>query len=183
MLHAKNPIFQLLSLAELAGFSLSWPGTSKRFAILPRGYKTFPCSAQLSKKVQLHIKTKIPTNKEIFCFKYLRCCIYHADKCYTANNCCHLSTYEQDKFRAQLSWVWKKSITFGPGSLKLRQIMDALCVSECVRVYVLVCVCVCVCACVRACVCVCSGEAELEHSLPEPWRITFAICTHFQRHI
>ena len=27
-------------------------------------------------------KTKIPTNEEISCFEYLRCCIYHA-KCLT----------------------------------------------------------------------------------------------------
>ena len=23
----------------------------------------------------------IPTDKEVSCFKYLRCCIYHANKC------------------------------------------------------------------------------------------------------
>ena len=42
-------------------------------------------------------KTKISTNKEFSCFKSLRCCINHANKCLNANNC------EQDKFRAQLS--------------------------------------------------------------------------------
>ena len=47
----------------------------------PRHYKTFLCSTQLSTKFQLLIKTKIPTNKEVPCFKFLRCCIYHADKC------------------------------------------------------------------------------------------------------
>ena len=26
-------------------------------------------------------KTRIPTNKEVYCFKPLRCCIYHANKC------------------------------------------------------------------------------------------------------
>ena len=56
--------------------------------------KLFSCSTQLSKKFQLLIITKIPTNKEVSCFKSLRRCIYHADKCYI---------YEQDKFRAQLS--------------------------------------------------------------------------------
>ena len=35
---------------------------------------------QLSSKFQLLIKTKIPTNKDISCFKSLRCCIYHVNK-------------------------------------------------------------------------------------------------------
>ena len=38
-------------------------------------------STQLSTKFQLLIKTKIPTNEEVSCFKTLRCCIYHAYKC------------------------------------------------------------------------------------------------------
>ena len=38
---------------------------------------------QLSKKFQLLIKTKIPTNEEVSCFKSLIVlyCIYHANKC------------------------------------------------------------------------------------------------------
>ena len=36
-----------------------------------RDYKTFSCSTQLSTKFQLLIKTKIPTNEEVSCFKYL----------------------------------------------------------------------------------------------------------------
>ena len=32
-------------------------------------------------KFQLLIKTKILTNKEVSCLKYLRCGIYHANKC------------------------------------------------------------------------------------------------------
>ena len=47
----------------------------------PEVIKRFSCSSQLSTKFQLLIKTRIPTNKEISCFKSLRCCIYHADKC------------------------------------------------------------------------------------------------------
>ena len=48
----------------------------------PRGYKKlFSCSTQLSMKFQLLIKNKIPTNKEVSCFKSLRCCINHANKC------------------------------------------------------------------------------------------------------
>ena len=65
----------------------------------PRGL----CSTQLSTKFQLLIKTKIPTNEKVFCFKSLRCCIYHANKCENANDCWHFNIYEQDKFRAQLS--------------------------------------------------------------------------------
>ena len=41
----------------------------------------FSCSAQLSTKFQLLIKTKIPTNEEVYCFKSLRRYIYHANKC------------------------------------------------------------------------------------------------------
>ena len=46
----------------------------------PEVIKLFSCSTQLSTKFQLLIKTKIPTNKEVSCFKSLRCCIYHANK-------------------------------------------------------------------------------------------------------
>ena len=35
----------------------------------------------ISMKFQLLIKSKMPTNKEVSCFKSLRCCIYHANKC------------------------------------------------------------------------------------------------------
>ena len=69
----------------------------------PEVIKLFSCSTQLSMKFQLLIKTKIPANKEVSCFKSLRCCIYHANKCLNANNCRHFNIYEQDKFRAQLS--------------------------------------------------------------------------------
>ena len=47
----------------------------------PEVIKLFSCSTQLSRKFQLLIKTKIPTNKEVSCFKSLRCRIYHANKC------------------------------------------------------------------------------------------------------
>ena len=43
--------------------------------------KRFSCSTQLSTKFQLLIKTKIPTNKEVYCFMSRKCCIYHAQKC------------------------------------------------------------------------------------------------------
>ena len=38
--------------------------------------KLFSCSNQLSMKFQLLIKTKIATNKQVSCFKSLRCCIF-----------------------------------------------------------------------------------------------------------
>ena len=47
----------------------------------PKVTNFLTCSTQLSTKFQLLIKTKILTNEEISCFKYLRCCIYHNNKC------------------------------------------------------------------------------------------------------
>ena len=47
----------------------------------PEVIKLFSCSTQLSTKFQLLKITKIPTNEEVYCFKSLRCCIYHANKC------------------------------------------------------------------------------------------------------
>ena len=41
----------------------------------PKVIKKISCSTQLSTEFQMLIKTKIPTNKEASCFKYLRCCI------------------------------------------------------------------------------------------------------------
>ena len=47
----------------------------------PRGYKTFfMLNSTTSTKFQLLIKSKIPTNKEVSCFKSLTCCIHHANK-------------------------------------------------------------------------------------------------------
>ena len=43
--------------------------------------KLFTCSTPLSTKFQLLLKTRIRTNKEVSCFKSLRYCIYHANKC------------------------------------------------------------------------------------------------------
>ena len=68
--------------------SISSPG--------PEVIKLFSCSTQLSSKFQLLIKTKIPTNEEVSCFKSLRCFIYHANKCQNANNFWHFIIYEQD---------------------------------------------------------------------------------------
>ena len=47
----------------------------------PEVIKLFSCSAQLSTKFQLNIKTEIPTNGEVSCVESLRCDIYHAYKC------------------------------------------------------------------------------------------------------
>ena len=53
----------------------------------PEVIKLFSCLSQLSTKFQLLIKLNIQTNEEVSCFKPLRCCIYHANKCKNANNC------------------------------------------------------------------------------------------------
>ena len=37
--------------------------------------KLVSCSIQVSTKFQLLIKTKIPTNEEVSCFKSITCCI------------------------------------------------------------------------------------------------------------
>ena len=47
----------------------------------PEVIKLFSCSTQLSTKFQLLMKTKIPTYKEVSCFKSLRSCIDHANIC------------------------------------------------------------------------------------------------------
>ena len=47
----------------------------------PEVIKYFPRSTQLSMEFQMLIKTEIPTNEEVSCFKSLRCCINHAYKC------------------------------------------------------------------------------------------------------
>ena len=61
----------------------------------PRGYKTFFMLNSTENEISTaHKNLKILTNVEDSCYKSLRCCIYHADKCYI---------YEQDKFCDQLS--------------------------------------------------------------------------------
>ena len=72
-------------------------------SIWPKVMKFFLCYTQLTTKFHPLIKTKIPTNEEVSCFKSLRCCIYHANKCKSTIDCWHFNIYEQDKFRAQLS--------------------------------------------------------------------------------
>ena len=71
--------------------------------IRPRGYKTFFMLNSTKHNFSTAHKKMIPTNKEVSCFKPLRCCIYHANKCLNANNCWHFNICEQDKFRAELS--------------------------------------------------------------------------------
>ena len=56
------------------------------------------CLAQLSMKFKLLINTKMLKNKYFFCFKTLRCYIYHANKCQNGNICWHFNIYEHDKF-------------------------------------------------------------------------------------
>ena len=60
--------------------------------------KLFSCSTQLRTKFQRFIKTKMPTNEEVSCFKSLGVFIM-----LISVNCWHFNIYELDKFRAQLS--------------------------------------------------------------------------------
>ena len=70
----RTDYYSLTKLLSLIWNKVQWkPG--------PEGIKLFSCSTQLSMKFQLLIKAKIPTNEEVSCFKSLRCCIYHANKC------------------------------------------------------------------------------------------------------
>ena len=46
----------------------------------PEVLNFFSCSPQLSTIFQLLIKIKIPTNKDVSCFKSPVYCIYHANK-------------------------------------------------------------------------------------------------------
>ena len=48
-------------------------GVVAMFCSGPAVKQMFSCSTQLSKKFQLLIKTKISTNEEVACFKFLRC--------------------------------------------------------------------------------------------------------------
>ena len=82
----------------------------------PEVIKLFSCSTQLSMKFQLLIKTKTPTNKEVSCFKSLRCCIYHADKCLNANNwhCWHFNIISRINLVLSCVEHEKSFITSGP---------------------------------------------------------------------
>ena len=49
---------------------------------MPRSYKTF--FMLISAEFELstgHNNENTDKNKEVYCFKSLRCCIYHANKC------------------------------------------------------------------------------------------------------
>ena len=52
-----------------------------KYSLGPEVIKHFSCSTQLNTKLQILIKTKIPTNEDVSCFKSLRCYTDHADKC------------------------------------------------------------------------------------------------------
>ena len=83
-----------------------------------RGYKTFPCSTQLSRKFILLINillinVKMPTIVGILTFISM---INTTSERLTARTifiCQYLSFYEQLKFSAQLSWAWKKFCNLG----------------------------------------------------------------------
>ena len=62
----------------------------------PVGYKAFSISTQLSMKFQLLIKPQMVKNKDISCYKTLKCI-------YPAINVKMPNIYKQDKFHALLS--------------------------------------------------------------------------------
>ena len=77
---------------------------------MTRGYKTcFMLNSHEHEISTAHKKTKIPTNK-----KFLALSLSDVVITMHANNCWHFNIYGHDKFRAQLSWVWKSFITSGP---------------------------------------------------------------------
>ena len=80
--------------------------------------KPFSCSTQESTKFQLLIKTIIPTNEAV-AVRLSDVVFYHA-KNVKMPTFVGILIYEQDKFCAQLSWVWKKCYNLGvrttPGS-------------------------------------------------------------------
>ena len=73
-------IFSSLSLVSLNLKTREIGHNHDSISVLdPRFYEVI--KPQLSTKFQLFIKTKIPTNKTVSCFKSFRSCIYHANKC------------------------------------------------------------------------------------------------------
>ena len=74
----------------------------------PRGYKTFLCSNQLSTEFQLLINTKIPTNEKVSALS-----ISDLVLILLINVKMSALVGKQDKFRAQLSWAWKKFYKLG----------------------------------------------------------------------
>ena len=81
----------------------------------PQVIKLFPCQTQLSRKFIMLIIVKMPTSVGILTFISM---IDRTSERLKARNffiCRYFSFYEQLKFRAQLSWAWKKFATSRPG--------------------------------------------------------------------
>ena len=47
----------------------------------PEVIKLFFMLNSTEHEISTALKNKIPTNKKVYCFEFLRCCIYHAIKC------------------------------------------------------------------------------------------------------
>ena len=62
----------------------------------------FSCLTQLTTRFHMLIKIKTLRCKESSCFKFLRCCIYHANKCLNNCYCWHYNINELDRLCAQL---------------------------------------------------------------------------------
>ena len=71
--------------------------------LMPRGYKTFLCSTQLSTKFTMLIKVKMPTIVGILTFISMINTISERLKARNFSICRYFSFYEQLIFHAQLS--------------------------------------------------------------------------------
>ena len=103
----------------------------------PEGYKTFLCSTQLNSKFVQLINVKMPTIVGILTFISM---INTTPERLKARNffiCQYFSFYEQFKFFAQLSWVWKKFYNLGAWLLYLNcrpDVLDCYCLCYCLCV-------------------------------------------------
>ena len=79
----------------------------------PEVIKLFSCSTPLSTKFILLISVKMPTIVGILTFISMVNTTYERLKAINFFVCWYFSFYEQLKFRAQLSWAWKKFNSLG----------------------------------------------------------------------
>ena len=63
-------------LSQYLGITLN-----QELLLMPRGYKTFFMLNSTENEISTAHKTKLMKIIDFSCFKTLRCCIYHANKC------------------------------------------------------------------------------------------------------
>ena len=54
--------------------------------------------------------------------KYIASSVWNIVFIVLINNCLHFNIYEQDKFRAQLNWAWKKFYNLGASLIWVKRI-------------------------------------------------------------